>query len=298
MRLLFTGATGFLGSSMIPILHGKDFEITTLGQNNCDANFNLSEEIPIFKNEFDIVFHAAGKAHVIPKNQKQIDEFFEVNLQGTKNLCEGLKKSKIPKYFYFISTVAVYGKDEGVLLTEDETLNGSTPYAKSKILTEHFLIEWCKENEVILFILRPSLIAGKNAPGNLGDMTNAIKKGRYANIDGGKAEKSVILATDFVQIIDKGLKKKGGIYNVCSDEHPNFYTISKTISEKLEKKIPPNIPFIIMKFIAFFGDFLGSNFPLNTVKLEKITKSLTFSNDKIKKELDFIPTNVLENYKL
>lgn len=114
----------------------------------------------------------------------------------------------------FISTVAVYGCEYGELITENHPLNGDTPYAKSKIMAEKYLIKWSKEQNVTLSILRPSLLAGKDAPGNLGAMVNGIKKGYYMNIAGGKVVKSILMAEDIANILP-ALVKKGGIYNVC-----------------------------------------------------------------------------------
>lgn len=56
------------------------------------------------------------------------------------------------------------------LITEEYPLDGETPYAKSKIMAEEYLTEWCKKNNVVLGILRPSLLTGKNASGNLGNL--------------------------------------------------------------------------------------------------------------------------------
>lgn len=52
----------------------------------------------------------------------------------------------IPKTLVFISTVTVYGCDFGDLITEDHPLDGDTPYAKSKIMAETYLNEWCEKN--------------------------------------------------------------------------------------------------------------------------------------------------------
>lgn len=298
MTILFTGADGFLGKNVIPVLRQKKFQIETLSFRNSDYNVDLSKESPNLNIAHDIIFHAAGKAHTLPKTEAEKQSFFDVNLNGTKNLCRSLESSGLPKFFFFISTVAVYGIENGENITESTPLKGNTPYAESKKLAEEFLVNWSEKNGVILYVLRPSLIAGKNAPGNLGDMISAIKKNRYANIDGGKARKSIFWATDFVQIIEKGIKGNGGIYNVCDDEQPNFYAISKKIASKLQKKAIPNIPFFLVKSAAVLGDFFGSNFPINSIKLDKITNSLTFCNLKIKSELGFEPTNVLENLEI
>ena len=50
--------------------------------------------------------------------------------------------------------------------------------------------------------------------------------------------------------------------------------------------------------LAKVGDLLGSKAPINSYKLEKMTKSLTFSNEKARKELGWEPLDVLTNYKI
>lgn len=168
-KLLFTGASGFLGYNILPILH-KEYETVHtmgLGQED-DIKINLAKEVPPINTHYDIVLHACGKAHVVPRTPEEEKAFYDVNYEGTRNLCAALEKVGVPKALVFISTVAVYGCESGELISEDYPLNGDTPYAKSKIMAEEFLTAWCRENGVVLGILRPSLLAGKNAPVKIG----------------------------------------------------------------------------------------------------------------------------------
>lgn len=293
MKILFTGANGFLGKNVIPSLRKKSFEVKTFGTHDTDYVNDITKEITPFEEKFDIIFHAAGKAHSIPSNTEEETEFYDVNFTGTKRICRALE-NKLPKIFIFISSVAVYGIDSGVELTEQTPLNGTTPYAKSKLLSESFLEEWCLINNVILTILRPSLIAGPNPPGNLGNMINSLKKGFYFNIAGGTAKKSVVWAEDFAEIISLVSAGKGGVYNVTDGVHPTFAEIAKKISSKFNSKNTLNMPLFVAKGIAVIGDLLGKRFPFNSLKLKKMTEELTFSNDKIIKNLGWKPTNVIE----
>jgi nucleoside-diphosphate-sugar epimerase len=297
MKVLFTGANGFLGRNVIPLLREKKIQVKTFGTSNTDYVYNITNTIVPFDEKFDVIFHAAGKAHSIPQNKIDEQLFYTVNFDGTKNLCKALEKN-IPEYFVFISTVAVYGRDFGEDINENAALEGYTPYAKSKIMAEEFLIDWCKINNVKLFILRPSLIAGPNPPGNLGDMINAVKGGKYFNIAGGKARKSILWVEDFAEITANIMDKTGGIYNICDDKNPSFKEISDKIANILNKKSPASIPYFLAKLIAKAGDLLGNKAPINSLRLRKITDSLTFSNEKIKRELEFNPSNVLEKFQL
>lgn len=295
-KLLFTGASGFLGYNILPILH-KEYETVHtmgLGQED-DIKINLAKEVPPINTHYDIVLHACGKAHVVPRTPEEVKAFYDVNYEGTRNLCAALEKVGVPKALIFISTVAVYGCESGELITEDHPLNGDTPYAKSKIMAEDYLTEWCSDHGVVLGILRPSLLAGKNAPGNLGAMVNGIRKGFYLNIAGGKVCKSVLMAEDIARLIPL-LIERGGVYNVCDTNQPTFGEISASVAKQLGKRKPISIPYWMAWCMAKVGDLLGSKAPINSYKLSKMSESLTFSNEKARRELGWEPLDVLENY--
>ena len=295
MTLLFTGASGFLGNNIIHLLNGT-YNIISVGLSPQDTYLvDIATDIPTFTDAFDVVFHAAGKAHSVPKTEAEKRLFFDVNLQGTKNLCTALERSGIPKAFIFISTVAVYGCDSGENITEEHPLNGTTPYALSKIKAEKYLQGWCAMHNVKLSILRPSLIAGPNPPGNLGAMIRGIRNGKYLSIAGGKARKSVLMVQDIANLLPM-LIEKGGIYNVCDSYQPSFRELEMVICKQLSRKGPISIPYWLAKSMAVVGDCLGEKAPINSLKLRKITSSLTFSNEKAVRELKWKPMNVLETF--
>lgn len=297
MKLLFTGASGFLGNNVRPLLE-RMYDVTTVGLlPQDDYAVNIAKEIPELCERYEVVLHAAGKAHSVPRTEEEKQVFFDVNLQGTKNLCAALEKGGMPRVFIFISTVAVYGCDYGEEITEEHPLDGVTPYAMSKRLAEEYLQKWCYEHNVILGIVRPSLIAGPNPPGNLGAMIHGIRNGRYFSIAGSRARKSVLMVQDIAKLVPL-LAEKGGIYNVCDSYQPTFGELEAVICRQLNKKMPLSIPYWIAKCMALVGDCLGKKAPVNSLKLRKIKKSLTFSNEKAKRELGWSPTNVLENFKI
>jgi len=293
-KLLLTGGGGFFAKGFID--SDLNVLITTLGKKTTnDISCDLALEKPIFDNIFDIVVHAAGKAHFHPKTELDKNIFFEINLQGTKNLLNGLENSNsIPKSFVFISTVSVYGADSGVLLNEDTPLNAKDPYGVSKREAENVVREWCERNNVVCTIFRLPLLVGVNPPGNLGDMIRAIKSRYYFNIGGGMAKKSMVLVDEVVKIIPIAAKL-GGIYNLTDGYHPSFKELSNHIAKQLGRKNIVNMPYFFARIMAVIGDFLGDKFPVNSIRLKKITKDLTFDDSKARKELNWNPTGVLSS---
>ena len=296
-KLLFTGGTGFLGHNVMPLLKER-YVVTTCGITNDDMiKANLAKEIPVLPERYDVVLHAAGKAHVVPRTEAEKQLFFDINYTGTIHLCDALEKVGCPRALVFISTVAVYGCEFGDLISEEHPLEGETPYAKSKRMAEEYLTKWCTRHGVVLSILRPSLLAGKGAPGNLGAMVNGIRKGFYMNIAGGKVVKSILMAEDIAHLLPL-VAEKGGTYNVCDTRQPSFGELSVSVARQLGKGKPLNIPYWMAWCMAKVGDLLGQRAPINSYKLEKMTKSLTFSNEKARKKLGWEPMDVLDNYKI
>ena len=295
--LLLTGATGFVGRNILPILK-KSHAVSTLGR-ACgnDIFVDLSRGLPEFKTRFDIVVHAAGKAHSVPRTDAEAQAFFEANLGGTKNLCSALERAGVPKAFVFISTVAVYGRESGEGIAEESPLEGATPYAKSKIEAEQFLQAWCSRHNVILTILRPSLIAGADAPGNLGAMVRGMKSGKYLRIGKGTARKSIVMVEDLAHLALLAAYH-GGVFNACASKAPSFAELEKSIADQLGKKEPFAIPLWIAKLMALCGDCSLGKAPIDSSRLKKITETLTFSNQKARKELGWVPAEIIKSYKI
>ena len=295
MEILITGSNGFLGSKIKYELKGHD--IKTLSRSNSTYNFDLASNVPMFDSQFDLVIHAAGKAHSIPKSDIEKQEFYFINVKGTKNLLDGLSKSGVPKYFVFISSVSVYGNEIGYEIDESYTLRALDPYGLSKIEAEQNVVDWCEKNNVICTVLRLPLVVGTNPPGNLKSMINAIKHNFYFNITGGNARKSMVLASDVSKYIIKAAEI-GGIFNLTDGCHPNFKELSNLISLQFGKKFVPNMPLIVAKLLAFIGDIIGPQFPINSIKLMKITSTLTFNDSNARKAFNWDPTPVLKGFKI
>ncbi|MDE6206969.1 MAG: NAD-dependent epimerase/dehydratase family protein [Muribaculaceae bacterium] len=296
-KMLVTGGSGFIGSHIVGELR-RLYDVTLCGRAaENDVRADLTTDVPRLPEHYDIVFHAAGKAHTYPYTPVEQQEYFDVNFQGTKNLCSALEAVGVPRSFIYLSTVAVYGCDSGEDIDESWPLNGSSPYALSKIAAERYLTDWCKAHGVILSIIRAPLIAGPNPPGNLGAMIAGIRTGRYLRIGGSKARKSMLMVQDLVLLIAM-LADRGGIYNVSDDTQPTVASIEETIARQLGGRRIVAVPYAVAAVLARIGDLLGHRSPFNTFKLKKLTATLTFSNARAKADLGWSPTSVPDNFKI
>lgn len=298
IKYLLTGANGFLGSVIKNTIESTDRVVDSLGRSKTNSiSIDLSKGIPTLDTSYDIVIHCAGKAHSRPKTEIEKQEFFDVNYQATINLCLALEANgKFPLQFVFISTIAVYGINNGNMITEDYPLEGDSPYAESKIAAENYLVDWCKKHNVNLLILRLPLIIGNLAPGNLGKMVKGIRRGTYLSIAGGKARKSMVLVNDVADFILFN-PKGSGVFNLTDGYHPTFFELEELISKSLKKNKPLNIPNWFAKILGLVGDLLPFS-PINSDTISKITSNLTFSDEKARKELGWKPKSVIDSWKV
>lgn len=304
---LITGASGFLGKYIFNDLKSRGYNIVILAREATYATnqiqCNLAKEIPRFDQlgRLDIVVHAAGKAHFVPKTTAENQEFWDVNLKGTQNLLKALEQlAEMPKSFVFISTVAVYGCEEGEMINESHPLEAKNPYGLSKIQAENLVQEWCAKHAVKGAILRLPLVAGQNPPGNLGAMINAMRKGYYFRIGDSHARRSWVWATDVAQIIPKAAET-AGIYNLTDGYHPTLKEIEECFADILDNQRVRQIPIAMAKALARGGDFLNAigwkSFPFSSYRLHKMTTSLTFSDEKSRQALGWNPVVITRQFR-
>lgn len=300
MKVLITGGNGFLGSYFVNHWKAKGNEVLTLGRGeNSDLKCNIKDEIPKINQDIDYVIHIAGKAHSIPKSKAEEEDFYNVNVKGTANLLNGLNQKNI-KGFMFISSVAVYGAKHGSNITEKNNLEATDSYGKTKIEAEKIITEWGLKENIKISIIRPPLIIGKNAPGNLGKMITGIEKGRYFNIADGKAKRSVVLAEDLANF-STDLISIGGVYNLTDGFDASFNQLSDAISKVKNKQKVKNMPLWLAKGIAKTGDLIElivkKEAPFSTKKLKQMTTDLTFSSNKAS-AIGWKPNGVVANVNL
>jgi nucleoside-diphosphate-sugar epimerase len=288
MKIALTGHTGFLGSYLKDVLLGQGIDVLGLGRgSDSDWHFDLGSGVNEFprgdvgegKGPLDIVIHAAGLAHRVPKTEAEKQAFFDINLEGTRRLLRALKDSgNVPKRFMFISTIAVYGEpmDADVCVPpypeeDDVEQLDLTPYGLSKWKAEQLVQDWCRQDGVEVFIWRLPLIVGENAPGNLGAMEKAIRKGYYFRIGNSYARMRYYvdieaLGSRVLALLD-GQGVEAGTFNVISGEK-SYGAFEDEIASKYGKKVR-SIPLWMVRLAAKVGDVLPG-FPLNGYRLKKL----------------------------
>jgi nucleoside-diphosphate-sugar epimerase len=280
-----TGSSGFLGKYVTLHLSSEGFKTISPDRDAIWGELECNKNIDLF-------VHAAGKAHSTKSTEEEKLAFFEVNCELTKRITNQIDQHEIQlNTFIFISTVAVYGIDEGAEINEETKLKGNTPYALSKIMAEEYLQIWSIKKGINLVILRLPLIFGENAPGNLGAMERAIKGRYYFQIGKGTARRSMVHVKQLAEFLPS-LIGKSGIYNLTDGYHPTYAEVAEYFGKHHNRRIK-SLSLAILNPIARLGDLLPK-FPLNSYRLSKLSQSLTYSDQQARTKLGWMGSNALE----
>jgi GlcNAc-P-P-Und epimerase len=292
--VLITGAHGFLGTYFRHAFLEAGWSVTTLGKSTQnEIALDLASEEPVFDHApFTRVIHTAGLAHKIAQINDAVQKFYDVNIRGTENLLASLSPyADQIRQFVFISSVAVYGIDQGQLITENSELEGRGPYAQSKILAEEQVTRWGQQYGVPILILRLPFVVGANAPGEFGQTLKKMKSPQYKLIGKGEARRSAVLATDIAKHT-LHWEYKNGVYNLSDGYHPSFKEWFKYIHRNQAGVNPKTVPDWLARILSGMGDLIPG-MPYHTRLYYQLTSTLTYSDEKARLELDWQPNKVL-----
>lgn len=262
-NILLTGANGYLGSSFINQYRNKyKFEkFSLLTQKLKDVNFE----------GINTVLHCAALVH--QKTEHSYEKYQEINVEYPVKLAKLAKQNGV-KQFIFISTVAVYGEDVEKI-DENTRCNPITPYGKSKFEAEKQLLELNDKN-FIVSIIRPPMIYGKNAPGNIDSLVTLVRKIPIIPLGQINNKRSFIYVDNLCYIIDELItQEKEGIFLASDDNALSTSVLIELIAKNLDKKIYLiKIPFFesLLKLLKpSFHKRLYSNFEIdNTISRKKL----------------------------
>ena len=179
MKVLLTGATGFIGKALVAELIQQNFHISITVRQKTNlfpdevkqfvvGDFESNPDFSTSLAEIDCVIHLAGRAHVIDKAKASVlDEFRKVNTELTLNLAKQAVTARVER-FIFLSSIRVNGNQNTQPFLEIDIPNPQEPYAISKYEAEQGLINLAKNSNLEVVIVRPPLVYGNNVPGNFG----------------------------------------------------------------------------------------------------------------------------------
>jgi len=238
-RILVTGGEGFLGKRLVKKLKKKGLEVLIFDQKS-NPKHTLLDKKMLLKNieEVDTVFHLAA---INNPTEKRI---FDVNVIGTKNLSEVIKKKSPGTKIIFTSSFAVYKPPKkGETINENYPLLPRNNYGLSKLKAEKVLSKYSKEGLSVV-ILRISNIYGYGMPpfghSVVSTLLESAKKGKAVKIHGdGRQTRDFVFVEDVVEALIKGIevKKRLSVINVCSGKETSIRELISIMKKTTKKNI-------------------------------------------------------------
>lgn len=211
MKVLVTGATGFIGRHLVKKLaKDKRYEIFCLLRNLKKAKLLESLDIEIISGDitdkqfleklngysFDLIFHCA--ACVENSNPEKLKT---VNVEGTRNICELALNQGVSRLIY-LSSVAVVSGNKEVPLIEDLPLAATNPYGESKLEAEKVVWEY-RDKGLPVVILRPPMVYGEDEPHMLTILLKLLKWRILPLVNQGMSKLHLVYIENVVSGIDR-----------------------------------------------------------------------------------------------
>ena len=308
MKVLVTGASGFVGSTLCDELSRQGHEIKILVRNSSIMqNLAQAKFIPVKGDlrqpdslanavaDVDIIFHVAGVVAAASK-----EAFFDSNVLGTKNIVEAAARfNPSLKRFVYVSSLAAGGPSTPLRANiESDSVHPVSIYGESKMEGEREAL--AAKEKIPVVVVRPPAVYGPRDKGvftffqavNLGilpflGLFQSDRKFSFVHVDD---LVQGILAAGFVPGI-----QSGELFYISGDGEFSWEDAMRLIAKGLKKNaIPVRLPLFIMKIIAAICSCIAAltkkALPFTLDKMKEIeAPSWTCANAKAKEKLGFKP---------
>jgi nucleoside-diphosphate-sugar epimerase len=280
VKVLVTGASGFLGRAVCSELRGREHEAAALVRRpgsepagtaavagdltDADALAAAVERV-----RPECVIHLAAEI----ASQRDARKIAEVNVEGTRRLLDACKAGGVPR-FVFASTV-VTGDARGAEIDEESELPVETAYGRSKQEGERLV----RESGLSTAVIRPSHVYGAGGWYAEEFVKRLRQPGRFAVVGAGDNWWDVVRVEDVASACVDAAERApaGAVYHVVDDEPIRYYDFVALTAEALGVGPPRRIP-------AWLARLVAGRDPVRAV-----VRSARSSNARIKRELGWTP---------
>ncbi|GAA0533808.1 NAD-dependent epimerase/dehydratase family protein [Chitinophaga japonensis] len=292
MNITIIGGAGFIGTSLIEKLGETGSKYCVIDKRPVNIPYariadirNVSDvQKSVEQTEWVILLAAEHQDNVEP-----ISLYYEVNVNGTRNVLDVMDQKGIKKII-FTSSVAVYGLNKENP-SETHPVDPFNHYGKSKWQAEEVLREWYNKDpgNRTLIIIRPTVVFG---PGNRGNVYNLLKQiatGKFLMIGSGNNKKSMAYVENIVHFLKYCIDQDITGYQLFNyADKPDLSTreLVAQASISLNKRVAPiKIPYAIGYlggvFLDLVAKIINKKLPISAVRIKKFCATTRFSADRI-----------------
>ena len=304
MKVLVTGASGFLGGHVAEALSARGDQVRALVRKTSDTKLlkglkgvelfeGSVEQVDRVREAVDgveAVVHCAG----IVKARSD-DEFFTVNVGGTSNLVEAARGRKLKRFVHVSSLEAAGPSDDGAPVPVEQE-NPVTAYGRSKLAAEKVVL--AAREAMPVTVLRPGAIYGPR-DGEIFEMFQSIQRGLLPMVAGGKARGVWIYATDAANACVRAIEAdvpSGKVYFV--DDGCGALALRDMLADAekalgkrafVRANLPRSVFMTVARGVEIFGRVSGRAVMLTREKADMLLQDWVCSSEATRKDLGWEP---------
>jgi nucleoside-diphosphate-sugar epimerase len=307
MRVLVTGANGFIGRHLVTRLQREGHRVRAMVRGLPSAPaFPSGVEVVAgdvcdpqsMKDAMagcEVVFHLAGKVHALGERSSDGTAYQVVNVEGMRHALDGAVSAGARRFVLF-SSVKAMGEDTAGCADESCPPDPRTPYGRSKLQAEQVVEECGRRTGMQTVCLRLPMVYGPGQKGNLIRMIAAIDRGIFPPLAEFGNRRSLVHVSNVVQaaMLAATHSAARGCYLVTDSQAHSTRELYEMICRALDRPVSRwHVPDIVLTVLGHLGDLagrlMGRRASFDSDALGKLTGSAWYSSARIARELGYAP---------
>ena len=297
MKILVTGATGFIGKQLSETLTNSGHEVrcTARSHSSSDPVFReliacdleSADSLDQLTSGCEVIVHLAGRAHMMSDDPAKSESLYiSANVDVTRRLAQSAARNGV-KRMILMSSVKVNGESTTIdtPFTPHDTPNPQDPYGRSKTQAEQALWEVTSMSKLEGVVIRPPLVYGPRVRANFASLIGIVDRGIPLPLGSIQNKRSFVALDNLFDLISTTLQSPnaaGNTFLVSDGNDLSTPELVRSIASALRKSptlIP--IPSALLKLAAMFAGMLGA--------YDRLCGSLTVDISLTKQLLDWAP---------
>lgn len=313
MRVLVTGATGFVGGHLLPPLAAVGHSVS-IGLRKAESACQLAPtlrtaartivvgEVDAYTDwrqaleGVDAVIHLAAHAHQLGRGADDEAAFLRVNADGTARLVEQSMEAGVGRFILMSSIGAVTSACDARITIETQC-EPETAYGRSKLAGERALKERAKGTPMAWTILRPTLVYGPGNPGNMERLISLVRRGVPLPLGAIRNRRSLTYVGNLVSVTLAALAHPGAdnsTFLVADGQDVSTPELVRRIAALAESRTRVvSVPLPLLRGLARGADALSAlttmSLPFDTATLQRLQSSLYVDVEPLRVTLGWTP---------
>lgn len=303
-RIVVTGATGFVGTTLAPMAVRAGQQVLALSSNG-DRALHWHRSLPADVREgvrvrlrtdswsrdpwalgAHALIHLAARVHVMEKAAARQDDVFRaINEGGTRDAFTGASQAGILR-FVLVSSVKVQGESSphgG--FNESLPLHPSDAYARSKVQAERAVHTMSAEHGLPFVIVRPPLVYGSGVGGNMAKLVSWIARNRPVPVGGDQTRRSLIGVRNLGDVLLRCAidpRAEGHTFLVADGEPVTLPELVRAIGAAMDRRgTSIALPEIMQRMLYAV--------PAARVRMERLSSPLVIDDRFVRRTLEWTP---------